>query len=189
MKFSKEFTDWYKGECDAYNSNQCLMVERVYRAFNAHNKELDRLRRFEKKVRKLQDKCNRYGDKSADTNHSLVEQMAKLEEENAELKEHIKADCIDCTDYIKNKRLEKENTELRTKVTALENANRAMVKELDDMTSGGLSVLENVVRNKEQLTKAIEIIKDMLRDIPNRMWYTDCVIKQAEQFLNSEVEK
>ena len=66
MKFSKEFTDWYKGECDAYNSNQCLMVERVYRAFNAHNEELDRLRKFEKKVRKLQDKCNKYGEKSGD---------------------------------------------------------------------------------------------------------------------------
>ncbi len=51
------------------------------------------------------------------------------------------------------KELQQENAELRTKTAALENANRAMVKELDDMTSG-VSVLENVVRSKEQLTKA-----------------------------------
>jgi uncharacterized protein YneR len=64
MKFSKEFNDWYKDECDTYNSNQCLMTERVYRAFKAHDEELNRLRKFEKKVRKLQDKCNRYIEKS-----------------------------------------------------------------------------------------------------------------------------
>ena len=65
MRFDKEFTDWYKEECDAYGSNQCLMVERVHRAFHAHDEELDRLRKFEKKVCKLQDKCNKYGEKSA----------------------------------------------------------------------------------------------------------------------------
>ena len=64
MKFSKEFNDWYKSECDTYGSNQCIMVERIYKAFNAHNEELDRLRKFEKKVRKLQDKCNNYIEKS-----------------------------------------------------------------------------------------------------------------------------
>ena len=34
-----------------------------------------------------------------------------------------------------------------------------------------------------ELTKAKEIIQDMLRDIPNRMWYSDETIKRAEAFL------
>ena len=31
-----------------------------------------------------------------------------LEKENAVLKEHIEMDCIDCVDYIKNRKLEKQ---------------------------------------------------------------------------------
>ncbi len=42
----------------------------------------------------------------------ICKNLAELKKENTELKEHIKADCIDCTDYIKNKSLEKENAEL-----------------------------------------------------------------------------
>ena len=34
------------------------------KCYNAHDKELDRLKKFEKKVRKLQDKCNKYIEKS-----------------------------------------------------------------------------------------------------------------------------
>ena len=88
--------------------------------------------------------------------------------------------------------LEKENAELKTKVTALENANRAMVKELDDTTSGGLNILQNVVKNKEELTKAKEIIKDLL-NLPfasNEEVFADVGshLYKAEQFL-SEVEK
>ena len=91
------------------------------------------------------------------------------------------------------KELEKENAELKTKVTALENANRAMVKELDDTTSGGLNILQNVVKNKEELTKAKEIIKDLL-NLPfasNEEVFADVGshLYKAEQFLNSEVEK
>lgn len=58
--------------------------------------------------------------------------------------------------------LEKENAELRTKVTALENANRAMAKELDGMASGGLNALKNVARSKEQLEYSKAIIKSLL---------------------------
>lgn len=36
---------------------------------------------------------------------------------------------------------------------------------------------------KSKLTEAKKIIKDMLGDIPNRMWYTDNVIKRAEDFI------
>jgi hypothetical protein len=43
-----------------------IPVQWVYEAFKAHDEELNRLRKFEKKVRKLQDKCNRYGEKSSE---------------------------------------------------------------------------------------------------------------------------
>lgn len=84
--------------------------------------------------------------------------------------------------------LEKENAELKLKVTALENANRAMVKELDDTTSGGLSVLENVVRSKEQLTKAKEIIKEILEEDNYSLGLPKELRLKTEQFLK-EVEK
>ena len=87
--------------------------------------------------------------------------------------------------------LEKENAELKTKVTALENANRAMVKELDDTTNVGLNILQNVVKNKEELTKAKKLLKKVVADFHNMDCITvhiDKTIAEAEQFL-SEVEK
>lgn len=39
--------------------------------------------------------------------NARIEQVERLKKENAELKRHIKADCIDCADYYKNKRLGK----------------------------------------------------------------------------------
>lgn len=84
--------------------------------------------------------------------------------------------------------LEKENAELKTKVTALENANRAMVKELDDMTSGGVSVLKNIVRSKEQLTKAKELLKWALHSDPEHDEDFEKKWSEAEQFLK-EISK
>ena len=89
--------------------------------------------------------------------------------------------------------LEKENAELKTKVTALENANRAMVKELDDITSGGLNILQNVVKNKEELANAKEIIREFMKYEINEYdgsleIHFEELKKQAEQFI-SEVEK
>ena len=131
---------------------------------------------------------------------TFIEYVQKLEKENAELKEENKvlAQNLEDTEILNKtyeKRfddLEKENAELKTKVTALENANRAMVKELDDTTSGGLNILQNVVKNKEELTKAKEIIKDLL-NLPfasNEEVFADVGshLYKAEQFL-SEVEK
>lgn len=84
MKFSKEFIEWWvnllskcklkreqvfgdkKNEWNMRSDLIYIPVEWVYEAFKAHNEELDRLRKFEKKVRKLQDKCNKYGEKSSD---------------------------------------------------------------------------------------------------------------------------
>ena len=41
-------------------------TEGYNRGYAKAKQELDRLRKFEKKVRKLQDKCNRYGEKASD---------------------------------------------------------------------------------------------------------------------------
>lgn len=94
----------------------------------------------------------------------------------------------DYEDYIAE--LEKENAELRTKTTALENANRAMIKELDEMTSGGVSVLENVVRSKEQLAKAKEIIEELYNIIPASMAdYAKEPMEHARKFLTEEADE
>lgn len=83
-----------------------------------------------------------------------------------------------------NESYQKENAELKTKVTALKNANRAMVKELDDTTSGGLNILQNVVKNKEQLTKTKKIIKRLLKATYGEGWNYSLDVKvKAEDFL------
>ena len=89
--------------------------------------------------------------------------------------------------------LEKENAELKAKANALENANKAMVKELDDMTSGGISVLKNVVRSKEQLVQAKEILRGLYFIVQSRIDYENNTgiadeMWRAEQFLK-EVDK
>lgn len=84
MNLSKEFTEWWvnllskyelkreevfgdkKNEWDMRPDLIYIPVQWVYEAFKAHDEELDRLRKFEKKVRKLQDKCNKYIEKSRD---------------------------------------------------------------------------------------------------------------------------
>ena len=71
MKYNKEFREWFKKEFESDIPDKWLSwctfnMDAVYNAFNAHKEELDRLRKFEKKVRKLQDKCNKYGEKSSD---------------------------------------------------------------------------------------------------------------------------
>ena len=120
-------------------------------------------------------------------------QIKKLQKENADLKK-----ACDETQELLDKQIEatykldKENAELKTKVTALENANRAMVKELDDTTSGGLNILQNVVKNKEELTKAKEYIKLLLMNCVGVYESTGKTIAEiqaeAEQFI-SELEK
>lgn len=116
-------------------------------------------------------------------NHDKWEEM-KVEEIRTDSMETLK----NALERIK--KLEKENAELRTKTTAFENANRAMVKELDDMTSVGVSVLENVVRSKEQLTEAKEIIGEF---VEWANWQgSKCpsfksIQNKAEQFLKTEV--
>lgn len=85
-------------------------------------------------------------------------------------------------------RLEKENIGLKTKIIALENANRAMLKELDNMTSGGIGVLKTAVRNKEKLIKAKEILRKFL---DAKSIEETCVAEsEVEQFLkDSDVDE
>lgn len=79
MNLSKEFTEWWisllskyeikreevfgdkKNEWDMRSDLIYIPVQWVYEAFKAHNEELNRLRKFKKKVHKLQDKCRKYG--------------------------------------------------------------------------------------------------------------------------------
>ena len=118
------------------------------------------------------------------------ETTKELEQENKELKDKLNnLSSVAAVRLANWQKYEKENAELKTKVTALENANKAMVKELDAMTSGGLGVLENVVRSKEQLAEAKEIIQEYIRINllpPIERNFDDEVklFKQAEQFLS-----
>lgn len=84
MKFTKEFEQWwekylkdnkvpidklvgYKTTYHDYFTEQWFInAEAVYDAFNAHDEELNRLRKFEKDFRKLQKKCQRYAEKMGD---------------------------------------------------------------------------------------------------------------------------
>ena len=141
---------------------------------------------------------NMYVNGAISETELLSQHIAELEKENAEAKERIKTleyrcEDIKDTDTMELVALQKENAELKTKVTALENANRAMVKELDDTTSGGLSVLENVVRSKEQLSNAKELLKEFIHHYKAKTIYIENMqdlLEQAEQFLkDSEVEK
>lgn len=130
---------------------------------------------------------------------TFVEYVQKLEKENAELKEHIKADCIDCADYIKNQKLEKENAELKMKiygggyemiVTKKDADIILLEKQLKEQKEHHKSVCENLTnthRNiREQLTKAKEIIKFLINpQLLDKPQYYEWRLK-AEQFLNDD---
>ena len=108
----------------------------------------------------------------------FIKSYADLEKENAVLKEHIEMDCIDCADYIKNKKLEKENAELRKKCLSAQDAvtmqmytNKAN-KEIAD---------KKLAEAKDLLDKVLRVVHSELH--PYQMQpYLD-VLKQAEQFL------
>ena len=76
---------------------------------------------------------------------------------------------------------EKENIRVKTKIISLENENRAILKELANTASGGISVLKTVVRNKEKLIEAKEILRKF---IDAKSIEEICVAEsEAEQFL------
>ena len=120
---------------------------------------------------------------------NVFEENVELKEENKVLAQNLEdTEIINKTYEKRFSDLEKENAELKTKVTALENANRAMIKELDDTTSGGLNILQNVVKNKEELATAKEIISEYINILNGDTKNWKKTQEKAEQFLNSEVE-
>ena len=56
-------------------------------------------------------------------------------------------------------------------------------KELQEENKRLLESCEGATMLYKDLTEAKEIIRDLLSDIPNRMWYTDKIIQKAEAFL------
>ena len=92
--------------------------------------------------------------------------------------------------------LEKENVKLKDKIAnVLECFWGASSGDDFEMAESAREVMEvldipcyRYGKVKSKLTRAKEIIQDMLRDIPNRMWYTDATIKEAEQFLKEAKE-
>ena len=125
--------------------------------------------------------------KKIDTNHSLVEQMAKLEEENAELKDHLAEEVelhLHAEEY--NKSLEEENNKLLdvinnqdVKIADLEKENAELKEKLNFRTQ-----YYQGEKAKDQLTIAKDLIHQFLIQNPISDWLP----KKAEQFLQ-EVEK
>ena len=70
MKFSKEFKKWYENHFELSFPKEvsmnyyCFNFKAIYDVFNAHNEELKRLRTFEKKFRKLQNKLQELDEQS-----------------------------------------------------------------------------------------------------------------------------
>ena len=130
---------------------------------------------------------------------TFIEYVQKLEQENAELEAEVKewkdkADLWCKTANLKdhnimiNKELEQENAELKHTIATL--------RQEKDNVSMHAKAMEVVAKTKsDQLTKAKKIIKDlcgMVRELnkPNvQLTNVDYSLSEAEQFLNSEVEK
>lgn len=144
---------------------------------------LGRIKELEKENEELKHNKKTVAHLADCLEEKMKERIEKLERENAELKAHIKADCIDCADYIKIKKLEKENAELKRENQELK---EQYAKECED-------VCYVVTSYNKQLTKAKEIIKDLM-SFPIQLCdcrYTvdfDKTRENAEQFLK-EIEK
>ena len=109
----------------------------------------------------------------------MCKKVTELEKENAGLKEHIKADCIDCADFNKNKKLEKENAELK----------KANKKLFGRFYKKGV---KDYCEKEKQLAQAKELLKKIYY-----LYFYPCVTKQdlknreklfeeVKQFLNDE---
>lgn len=61
----------------------------------------------------------------------------------------------------KTKKLEEENEQLKIKIKALESANKAMVKEIDDMSSCGIGILIKITKLKEENRQLKQLIEKM----------------------------
>ena len=122
--------------------------------------------------------------KKANTNHSLVEQMADLESENAELKR------LRCCENCKNVNLQlhwQDNKEIdKQRMFKCGTCGNRRNWEYGGKTIG--------ISETQQLTKAIEIIKDQKELLDTVLYgaetlsdFAQNTLRKAEQFL-SEVE-
>lgn len=185
---------------------------------NARIKQVERLKNENIELRKENNKltrkcncltkCNDGLQDLLDNDIDVLEKLVQLQKENAELKErkaelkgmyaHSAREAGTYKQFLELK--EKENAELKAKVTALENANKSMVKELNDMSSGGISFLKNVIRSKEEIDKAKEVIENLLpfefvidpyalkNDIEENKRIFHEPFRKAEQFLKEVLE-
>ena len=126
-------------------------------------------RHSEKKMEELE-KENKDLRDNYDQFKAIAEpEIERLKKENAELKEHIKADCIDCADYIKNQKLKKENADLKTDKQYWEQKANRLITEWRETL--------------DKLTKAKEIIKQFLNDYPV---ITKELLDKLEKFLKDK---
>lgn len=122
-----------------------------------------------------------------------------LEEENAELKKEVEKHkwndifLEDCADY--DKKIAEEYTTLQERIAELEEENAELKKSCQIQVDGAFQM---IYEKDDQLTKAKELLAKLLEEEKNNMYWemngSDKssyyeVRKEAEQFLNSEVEK
>lgn len=142
------------------------------------------------------------------------EKIVELEKENAELEQKLEQTEKDLADYQFNyptiKKLQKENTELKKDNEGYEKDNARLVQQYNDLQKEnaelkGLKDVATLIRanndtvitlmqlnnmlvgKNQQLTKAKEIIKDLL-SLCEGETDSKLVFTRAEQFLNSEVQ-
>lgn len=137
-------------------------------------------RQSEKKIEELKSELT----KKADTNHSLIEQMADLESKNAELKEKLEKEtnhriqnfnkAIEWKE--KHRELKKENAELKEQQFTLRNERNTFLAQNEQYE-------KDLIDFNEQLTKAKEIIKEVQGYIENIDDEGDELYDKIEQFL------
>lgn len=115
-------------------------------------------RQSEKKIEELKSELT----KKADTNHSLVEQMADLESENAELRAKYLSATDEGTSWATLKSLERKNEQLKQQIEklkadlneAIEDANRWEETET-------FSVLNRIYNDNFEVTTGVSKIKEI----------------------------
>ena len=114
--------------------------------------------------------------------NARTEQVERLKKENAELKNKLKhRNCLDCSNHssklrMRNLDLEKENAELK-------DDNKVMADNYSKMEQ---KFYDNLTKAKDLLNEFMRISKASDEDFEHD--YSE-LIGEAEQFLNSEVEK
>lgn len=84
----------------------------------------------------------------------------EIEKENKRLTELLNHSNVRLAEeQLQNVELEEENEQLKIKIKALESANKAMVKEIDDMSSGGIGILSKITKLEEEKCELLGLIQ------------------------------